>query len=108
MTRLSASTLANAYSNRGVIYDDLGQHLQAIEDYDDAIRLNPGYANAYYNRGNAYADLGQHLQAIEDYDDAIRLNPELVLAYINRGNAHNNLGQPQREKTSARYRYDLR
>ena len=28
-----------AYYNRGVIYNDLGQHQRAIEDYDAAIRL---------------------------------------------------------------------
>ena len=62
----------------------LGQPQQAIEDYGEAIRLEPQYAKAYYNRGNAYAVQGKHQQAIEDYDEAISLSPTYVKAYIAR------------------------
>ena len=48
---------------------------RAIEDYDQAIRLNPNFAEAFYNRGVAYDGKGQPDRAIEDYDQAIRLNP---------------------------------
>ena len=54
--------------------EDLGQHQRAIQDYDQAIRLNPRYAEAYNNRGIAYKNLGQHQRAIQDYDEAIRIN----------------------------------
>ena len=30
------------------------QHDRAIQDFDQAIKLNPNYAIAFYNRGNAY------------------------------------------------------
>ncbi len=45
--------LALAYYNRGNAYDELGKHTRAIEDYDQALRLDPGYAHAYHNRGFA-------------------------------------------------------
>ena len=51
------------------------QHDRAIQDFDQAIKLNPNYAIAFYNRGNAYRLKGQHDRAIQDLDQAIKLNP---------------------------------
>ena len=45
------------------------------QDYDQAIKLNSGYAVAFYNRGNAKYDKGDYARAIADYDSAIKLNP---------------------------------
>ena len=68
----------------------------AIEDYDEAIRINPKDAVAYFNRGNAYHSLNKKKRAIEDYDQAIRLNPEYADAYHNRGTTYYDLGQYNR------------
>lgn len=65
----------------------------AIEDYDEAIRLDSKDAVAYFNRGNAYHSLNKKKRAIEDYDKAIRLNPEFAEAYHNRGTTHRDLRQ---------------
>ena len=35
---------------KGIVYDDLGQYERAIQDYDEAIRLDPQNALAYYGR----------------------------------------------------------
>src|ERR1700741_5549104 len=40
--------LAIAYSNRGTHYQEMGQLDQAIQDQDQAIRLNPADADNYY------------------------------------------------------------
>ena len=68
----------------------------AIEDYDEAIRLDSKDAVAYFNRGNAYHSLNKKKRAIEDYDKAIRLNPEFAEAYHNRGTTHRDLRQFER------------
>jgi len=67
----------------------------AIEDYDQAIQINPKHALAYYNRGNARYELGNYLLAIEDYTQAIKFNPNYVNAYYNRGNTRSKLGDKQ-------------
>ena len=76
---------AEWHFNQGNKLAEQGRYEQAIEDYDQAIRLNPEDADAYYNRGIVYYELGQLERAIEDYDEAIRLNPEYTKAYYNRG-----------------------
>ena len=63
---------------------NLSQYQRAIQDFDQAIRLNP-QADSYFNRGFAYRSLGQFERAIEEYDEAIRLNPQYAVAYYNRG-----------------------
>jgi tetratricopeptide (TPR) repeat protein len=71
--RETPGNLAEAFYNRGVAYDNKGQPDRAIEDYDQAIRLNPNHAKAFYNRGVAYTIKRQHDRAIEDFDHAIWL-----------------------------------
>ncbi len=74
-----------AYNNRGNTYNNLGQPERAIQDFDEAIRLDPKLATAYKIRGDVYRNLGQPERAIQDYDEAIRLAPKLALTYLNRG-----------------------
>ena len=77
MTRPSGSTRSTlAYINRGVSYADLGEYERAIEDYDEAIRLDPQSARAYINRGNAYDGLGKSEEAERDYAKAKELGYE--------------------------------
>jgi tetratricopeptide (TPR) repeat protein len=90
------SEFAEAYSNRGFVYREMGQPLRAIEVLDEAIRLDPNSSAAYNNRGIAYSDLGEYQQAIQDYDEAIRLDGVSIQAYLNRGVAHVELGRPDR------------
>ena len=84
---------AEAYNNRGVARDILGQHAAAIADYDAVLLLKPDYADTYNNRGVARRALGQHAAAIADYDSALRLDPNHAEAYNNRGTARDALGQ---------------
>ena len=50
-----------------------GQFERAIQDLDEAIRLDSELAPVYFSRGTAYLDLGQPHQAIQDFDEANRL-----------------------------------
>jgi lipoprotein NlpI len=80
--------LAVAFLNRGAAYLDKGQPDRAIQDYDQAIRLNPNYAAAFRNRGRAYSAKGDNDRAIADFNEAIRLDPKRAVAYNNRRNNH--------------------
>lgn len=86
-------SLSTFYNNRGVAYVDKRDYVQAIQDYDEAIRLNPNLASAFYGRGEAYDHTGEFDRAIQDYNEALRLNPNSAYAYDARGRAHRNKGE---------------
>jgi lipoprotein NlpI len=94
--RETQQNLAVVFSDRGIAYARKGQYDRAIEDLDQAIRLNPNYAAAFSNRGLAYVRKGQYDRAIEDLDQAIRLNPNYAAAFNNRGSAYSAEGDLDR------------
>jgi len=82
----------HAYIARALIYINAGRYIEAILDFDEALRLNPNSSLIYYNRGVAYGYLGEYEQAIQEYDKALQLDPNDIYAYTNRGIAYGNLG----------------
>ena len=79
--------LAEAFNTRGIGYRLKGEYDRAIQDYNQAIRINAKFATAYNNRAIAYDTKGDYDRAIADYEQAIKLKPSAE-AYFNRGNAH--------------------
>jgi len=86
---------ALAHTNLGVALFAEGKTEEAIDHYNQAIRLKPDSAEAYNNKGDAYAALSQYQQAIDNFNEAIRLKPNNADAYYNRGNAYAALNQHQ-------------
>ena len=84
----TAKNRAVIYGSRGVGYYSKGDYDRAIQDTDQAIRLNPNEPSFYYTSGLAYKKKGNFDRAIQDFDEAIRLNPTFERAYYDRGNAY--------------------
>ena len=84
---LKQNPTAAAYNTRGAIWNERGEHDRAIEDFSEAIRLDPQVKQFYNNRGVAWDDKAHYEEAIADYDRAIELDPRYSLAFNNRGNA---------------------
>src|SRR5216683_211726 len=82
---LSQEQLAEARNNRGIAFDVKGERDRGIQDFDEAIRLNPDFAEAFYGRGNARVAKGEYDNAIQDYSQAIQLKPGDFEAFRNRG-----------------------
>lgn len=70
-----------------------GKFEDAVEAFDDAIRLMPDFAEAHSNRGNALKGLGRLQESVASYDKAIELKPDLADAWHNRANALKDQGQ---------------
>ena len=83
---------AEAWNNKGVALGTLGDYADAINAYDEAIRLEPSFAEAWNNKGIALDSLGNYTDAIRAYDEAIRLKPSFAEAWNNRGIALGTLG----------------
>ena len=41
----------SVYIARGLVYQDMGNHQFAINDFNAAINIEPSYAEAFYRRG---------------------------------------------------------
>src|SRR5215471_11057504 len=68
---ISRENLVLAFKNRGDAYMRKGDCERAIEDYDQAIRLNPNFLPAVASRGICHAATGRRDAAMRDYDQAI-------------------------------------
>ena len=84
--------------SRGDSYAEEGQYEMAIQEYDEAIRLERDDADAYYKRGLAHEALGKTKEAsrdfesaIQEYDEYIRTNPH-AQTYYQRALAYEALG----------------
>ena len=73
------------YYNRGYIQFQLKNWDGAIQDYSEAIRLNPIDAEYYNARGRTLFELEKLQEAIQDFSKAIQIDPEIEMTYLNRG-----------------------
>lgn len=94
-SRLPARGSAKAAdaNNKGNAHFDGGLYEEAVADYQQATRLNPGYAEAYANLGDAYQELKRYEEAIKAYKQAIKLRPNLTEAYDGLGDVYLALGR---------------
>ena len=67
-------------------------YLSAIQDYYEALKLNPKNVTAYNNRGAARLMLKDFKGSVEDFTLAIALDSNNANAYDNRGRAKQALG----------------
>jgi tetratricopeptide (TPR) repeat protein len=80
----AAGTAQNAapYLERGIVFFDRNDYDLALEEFFEAIKLDPNYANAYARRARTYAAKGNNDAAIADANQAIRIDPDYVTAYL--------------------------
>ncbi len=74
--------LAEAYSLKGDYYKENANYKQAMEEYDQAIKINPNYWQAYAGEGELYAFLREPLKELEYLHIAIKLNHDQELPVI--------------------------
>ena len=68
--------LAHVFFNLGGAYAAKGNHRQAVEDYGEALRLDPEHAWAYNYRCWSYGLLRRAEEALADCDKALTLLPD--------------------------------
>ena len=68
--------LSENHVTTGVDYFKDGRYEDAIQEFDQAIQLDPDFAIAFMDRGLAYYHLGQHTKAEADFAKARSLGIE--------------------------------
>ncbi len=83
---------ADAYLNLGALLCETGRPDDAIDLYDEALRLKPHEPLLHYNRAIALEDTGDAAAALASYHAALRLAPDLADAHYNAARLHQQLG----------------
>lgn len=73
------------YLNRANIHLDAKEYVNAIADYDAALKIDQYNTDAYVKRGNAKFQMNDMEGALKDYAVALEINPKLPEARFNVG-----------------------
>jgi len=80
-----------AANNLGIV---LAQQAEAIEHFEQALRIKPDYADAHNNLGAALVQRGKLAEAIEHLQQALKIRPGNADAHYNWGVALAQQGKP--------------
>ncbi|HEX8517406.1 MAG TPA: O-antigen ligase family protein [Bacteroidia bacterium] len=80
---------------RGTANFNLNRNEKALEDFENAGKLNPYHIHILNNAGTCYELKGDHLKAIECYNKAIALNPAMEEAILNLAASYYNAGMKE-------------
>ncbi|MEY9930438.1 tetratricopeptide (TPR) repeat protein [Catenulispora sp. GP43] len=71
--------------NRAQLLMALGRQDEALDDFDELVRLDPHYPEYYFDRGNARYQVGDVAGALADYEHTMTLSPPFPELFHNRG-----------------------
>ncbi len=89
----SPVTLGDIYYLRAETRAELGDNREAIEDLNEALKLDPTDTKALALRAEFTSEGGKNDIAVKDFTEAIRQNPADWAKYQQRGNAYLKLGK---------------
>jgi len=95
-----------AHNNLGIALAGQGRFDEAIDHYNEVLRIKPDHDKAQYNLGNAYTGQGKFEEAIKHYLEALRLKPDNAELHNNLGIAY--AGQGKFEEAIKHYSEALR
>ncbi|MDX1585109.1 MAG: protein kinase [Balneolaceae bacterium] len=80
----------------GIVHLTAGELEKAIEQFNDAITLEPKYVEAYLSLAKAFEEQDRYEKAEETYKKAISLQPDFYRGYNQLGSFYLNHGQYQK------------
>ena len=82
--------------NLGRILKSTGQFTQALDCFDNALKINTDFSDAHFNKGIACQNLGQYDNAVLAYKKAIKIDPKNIEAYNNLGGLYALAKKPEK------------
>ena len=86
---------ANDFYLRGALRIQNKEYRQAIEDYSEAIKLNPKFVDAYLKRCEMRYKMGDNQGVLDDCYQVFKINPNVAKAHYYQGRARYSLGYTQ-------------
>jgi tetratricopeptide (TPR) repeat protein len=82
---LSTAQDVQSYIDQGIKHSQAGRYDQALQAFDQALKLKPNDPALITYKGIVYYARGQNDQAMQQFEAAIKLNPSFGRAYYQRG-----------------------
>jgi tetratricopeptide (TPR) repeat protein len=82
-----------AYNNLGFYQSGKGRTAEAMQNYRQALKINPAYEDALNNLGYALAGQKKYAEAIPLYEAALHVRPNHAEVHNNLGNALSEMGK---------------
>jgi len=79
---------AKKHVDLGVQYFEKRQPEEALQEFRQAIQLDPNHADAHYHLGALYHALKGYTPAIKEYEEVLRINPNYPKIYTALGNLY--------------------
>lgn len=83
------------FLNRGLEKLERRNYEGALQDFNQALALDPSHENTRISRGDLLLQKREYQKAIEDYTQALEQNPTFAYTYLSRGQAYEALGKHQ-------------
>jgi len=87
------ATDAKTLVNQGVALNDAGKYAEAIEKYNQAIKLDPKYETGYYEMAYTLFTTNKGADALPFLNKLITLNPQSAAAYDMLGSIYDDMKQ---------------
>lgn len=81
--------VAAFYINRGAAARQQHQLNQALQDLQEAVKVDPGSSTAYLELGQAYEESGRGAEAVQEYQAAVNADPKNITAQLRLGQGYN-------------------
>ena len=74
-----------AHNNLGTEFLAAGEYAEALRQFQDVLKLQPGHANAHYNMGLVLSAQGRLEEAMSHFGEALRLKPDFAAVHYDWG-----------------------
>jgi tetratricopeptide (TPR) repeat protein len=98
---------ANTLFSRAEAYNRKRNYQAAVDDYGEAIKLQPGMVGAHFSRGRALRQLKRDEEAVAEFDAELKISPNSYRTLSARADALG-LPQPPDEYTARRVAHESR
>jgi protein O-mannosyl-transferase len=88
-------TYYQAWSNRGVVYNNTGKHELAIKDFTECLKYKPDNIDALLGRANSLSAINKFQEALPDYDKYLKIKSDDAKGWMWRGMAYAKLKKPE-------------